>query len=570
MSQLIKPIPVASSPPKQRNTISPNTQSKSPYYNELQQGSTLQKSQQSLRNSHYISKFEKSIDMDMKQSNTFMNPEFEIKKLMNLVELQQHEINNWKRRYEQAETRCITSNQTQTMLEYEKHLDQLTKELKNSIQQNDEFSSKLREKDTQLIRLNKQIDIQKQQLNDYSQELKYLQNEKVNMDKDASMQLYHKDQKYNQNLQDIQQAHLEQLQLMDDQIQKLQDELIRRNQTIEFQKQEIIQLDKIINDIKTGEKNIIQQLESIKVKYQDLQEEKKREVNKLIQQNEQQIKLQEKEFLDEKDCLVDRINQLQYENNILNQQIQEQQNLIQGLQDEIQSQVEQNCNLQEQNQLSTQDLDQKYRKSISDMKMEYQQQINKLLQEIQKVNQQLDQTQNQLQQNQQLNQELQIAIDNLNQHQQTTTSQLNQVQNDYDSLQLQYENDIQEQNQDIEQLNEQVNQLSELLEQRSNEFDECRQQKGQLALRNNENNLLIQRLQVDLECQKQKLIEIQKQQDVSEQVKEEIKRSQIEQIKRQMESQVEILESENRTLRYQIEMKNRECEEWKQQYTRNQ
>lgn len=45
--------------------------------------------------------------MDLKQSNTFINPEFEIKKLMNLVELQQHEINNWKRRYEQAEARVL-------------------------------------------------------------------------------------------------------------------------------------------------------------------------------------------------------------------------------------------------------------------------------------------------------------------------------------------------------------------------------------------------------------------------------------------------------------------------------
>ncbi|CAD8177232.1 unnamed protein product [Paramecium octaurelia] len=569
MSSFLKPVPT-SSPPKSRNTISPNTQSKSPHYTELQQGSTLQKSQQSLRNSHYTSKFEKSIDMDMKQSNTFINPEFEIKKLMNLVELQQHEINNWKRRYEQAEARCISSNQTQTMLEYEKHLDQLTKELKNSIQQNDELNSKLREKDTQLSRLNKQIDVQKQQLNDFSSELKYLQHEKLNMDKDASMQLFQKDQKYNQNLQEIQQAHLEQLQLMDDQIQKLQDELVRRNQAIEFQKQEIVQLDKIVNEMKVGEKNQMQQLEALKVKYQDLQEEKKREVNKLIQQNEQQVKSQEKEFLDEKECLVHRISQLQYENNILNQQILEQQNLIQGLQEEIQSQVEQNCNLQEQNQLCSQDLDQKYRKSVSEIKMEYQQQINKLLQEIQKLNQQLDQTQKQLQENQKLNQELQISLENLNQHNQTTTSQLKQVQNEYDSLQLQYENDIQEQNQEIEQLNDQVNQLTELLEQRSNEYDECRQQKGQLALRNNENNLLIQRMQVELECQKQKLIEIHKQQEVSEQVKEEIKRSQIEQIKRQMESQVEILESENRTLRYQIEMKNRECEEWKQQYTRNQ
>ncbi|CAK90477.1 unnamed protein product (macronuclear) [Paramecium tetraurelia] len=471
MSSFLKPVPT-SSPPKSRNTISPNTQSKSPHYTELQQGSTLQKSQQSLRNSHYTSKFEKSIDMDMKQSNTFINPEFEIKKLMNLVELQQHEINNWKRRYEQAEARCISTNQTQTMLEYEKHLDQLTKELKNSIQQNDELNSKLREKDTQLSRLNKQIDVQKQQLNDFSSELKYLQHEKLNMDKDASMQLFQKDQKYNQNLQEIQQAHLEQLQLMDDQIQKLQDELVRRNQAIEFQKQEIVQLDKIVNEMKVGEKNLMQQLEALKVKYQDLQEEKKREVNKLIQQNEQQVKSQEKEFLDEKECLVHRISQLQYENNILNQQILEQQNLIQGLQDEIQSQVEQNCNLQEQNQLCSQDLDQKYRKSVSEIKMEYQQQINKLLQEIQKVNQQLDQTQKQLQENQQLNQELQISLENLNQHNQTTTSQLKQVQNEYDSLQLQYENDIQEQNQEIEQLNDQVNQLTELLEQRSNEYDE--------------------------------------------------------------------------------------------------
>ncbi|CAD8111216.1 unnamed protein product [Paramecium sonneborni] len=569
MSQFLKPIP-ALSPPKSRNTISPNTQSKSPHYGELQQGSTLQKSQQSLRNSHYISKFERSIDMDMKQSNTFINPEFEIKKLMNLVELQQHEINNWKRRYEQAEARCISSNQTQTMLEYEKHLDQLTKELKNSISQNDELNSRLREKDTQLIRLNRQLDIQKQQLNDYLSELKYVQHEKVNMDKDASMQLYHKDQKYNQNLQEIQQAHLEQLQLMDDQIQQLQDELIRRNQAIEFQKQEIIQLDKNVNELKIGEKSLIQQLEAQKVKYQDLQEEKKREVHKLIQQNDQQIKSQEKEFVDEKECLIHRISQLQYEYNILNQQIQEQSNLIQGLQDEIQSQVEQNCNLQEQHQLSNQDLDQKYRKSLSEMKMEYQQQINKLLQEIQKLNQQVDSQQKQQQEDSEQNQEFQIALENMNQRNQTISSQLKQAQNNYDQLQLQYENDIQEQNQDIEQLNDQINELTELLEQRSNEFDECRQQKGQLALKNNENILLIQRMQVDLECQKQKLIEIQKQQEVSEQVKEEIKRSQIEQIKRQMESQVEILESENRTLRYQIEVKNRECEEWKQQYTRNQ
>ena len=31
-----------------------------------------------------------------------------------------------------------------------------------------------------------------------------------------------------------------------------------------------------------------------------------------------------------------------------------------------------------------------------------------------------------------------------------------------------------------------------------------------------------------------------------------------------MESSVEQLESENRTLRYQFEMKSRECDEWKQ------
>ncbi|CAD8084159.1 unnamed protein product [Paramecium primaurelia] len=68
----------------------------------------------------------------MKLSNSFINPEFEIKKLMNLVELQQHEINNQKRRFEQSEARCISSTSSKTIKEYEIHIDQLTKELKTT------------------------------------------------------------------------------------------------------------------------------------------------------------------------------------------------------------------------------------------------------------------------------------------------------------------------------------------------------------------------------------------------------------------------------------------------------
>ncbi|CAD8084161.1 unnamed protein product [Paramecium primaurelia] len=47
MFQLLRPIS-AQSPSKTRSAISSHTQSKSPHYNEMQQGSTHQKSQQSL------------------------------------------------------------------------------------------------------------------------------------------------------------------------------------------------------------------------------------------------------------------------------------------------------------------------------------------------------------------------------------------------------------------------------------------------------------------------------------------------------------------------------------------
>ncbi|CAD8080826.1 unnamed protein product [Paramecium primaurelia] len=568
MSQLLKPIS-ASSPSKTRSALSQHTQSKSPHYNEMQQGSTNQKSQQSLRNSHYTSKFEKSIDMDMKQSNSFINPDFEIKKLMNLVELQQHEINNWKRRYEQAEQRCISTNSVQRIKDYENHLDQLTIELKNYKNINDDLINKMKEKDIQIQKLNKQLDIYKQQLNDYQSELKYAQKEKINLDQDASLQLYQKDQIYNQNLQEIQQTHYEQMQIMDDQVQKLQDELIRRNQVIEFQKQEIIQLDNIINEIKTGEKTLIQSLEAQKIKQQDLEDEKKKEINKQNQHFEQTIKQQEKEFLNEKECLIHKISQMQYEINMLNQQIQESQNLISGLQDEIQSQVEQNCYLQEQHQNSTQDLELKYKKLIQELKIEYEQQKNKLFQENSQLNSQLEITSQQLCENQELNQELQVTLDTLNQHNETSSQQLNKLQNEYQQLQSLYENDITEQNQEIQQLNDQIDQLTELLEQRSNELDDARQYRGELALKNNENNLLIQRLQNELESQKQKLIELQKQNQIQEQVKEEISKSQFEQMKRQMESKIELLETQNKTILYQFEMKSRECEEWKLQYNKH-
>ncbi|CAD8093614.1 unnamed protein product [Paramecium sonneborni] len=567
MSQLLKPVS-ASSPSKQRSSTSQYTQSKSPYYNETQQGSTHQKSQQSLRNSHYTSKFEKSIDMDMKQSNSFINPEFEIKKLMNLVELQQHEINNWKRRYEQAEARGVSSNSAQTLMDYENHLDQLTKELKSYMSINDDLNSKLKEKDNQISKLNKQLDNQQQQLNDYQSQLKYAQKEKVNLDKDASLQLYQKDQKYNHNLTEIQQTHFQQMQMMDDQVQKLQDELIRRNQAIEFQKQEIQSLDKIINEMKTGEKTLIQSVEAYKIKYQDLFDEKKKEINKQNQQFEQTIKQLEKEFLDEKECLIHKISQMQYEIEMLNQQIQESTNLISGLQDEIQSQVEQNCYLQEQHQITTQDLEQKHKKLIQEFRIEYEQQKHKLCSEVSKLTQQLENTQQQLHENQELNQELQITLDTLNKHNENTSQQLNRLQNQFESLQNQYENDISEQNQEIEQLNDQIAQLTELFEQRSNELDDARQLRGELALKNNENNLSIQRLQNELESYKQKLIEIQKQHQIQGQVKDEINKSQFEQMKRQMESQIELLETEKKTILYQFDMKSRECEEWKQ-YNKN-
>ncbi|CAD8101047.1 unnamed protein product [Paramecium sonneborni] len=135
MSQLIKPIS-AQSPSKLRSSVSQYTQLKSPYNNEIQQGSTQQKSQYSLRNSHYTSKFEKN------------------QKLMNLVELQQHEINNWKRRYEQAEARGMSSYSAQTLKDYDNHLDQLTKELKSYIFINDDLNCKLKDKDNQISKLN--------------------------------------------------------------------------------------------------------------------------------------------------------------------------------------------------------------------------------------------------------------------------------------------------------------------------------------------------------------------------------------------------------------------------------
>ncbi|CAK89726.1 unnamed protein product (macronuclear) [Paramecium tetraurelia] len=572
MSQLLKPIS-ASSPSKTRSALSQHTQSKSPHYNEAQQGSTLQKSQQSLRNSHYTSKFEKSIDMDMKQSNSFINPEFEIKKLMNLVELQQHEINNWKRRYEQAEQRvsyqCLSNNTAQAMKDYENHLDQLTNELKNYKSINDDLINKMKEKDSQIEKLNKQQDIYKQQLNDYQSELKYAQKEKVNLDQDASKQLYQQDQRYNKNLKEIQQTHFEQMQIMDDQVQKLQDELMRRNQVIEFQKQEIMQLDSIINEIKTGEKTLIQSLDTYKLKYQDLEVEKRKEINKQNQTFEQTIKQQEKEFLDEKECLIHKISQLQYEIATLNQQHQESQNLISGLQDEIQSQVEQNCYLQEQHQNSTQDLELKYKKIIQELKIDYEQQKIKLSQENSKLNSQLEITSQQLSEYQELNQELQNTLDTLNQHNQTQSEQLNRLQNEFEQLQSQYENDITEQNYEIQQLNDQIEQLTELLEQRSNELDDNRQLRGELALKNNENHLLIQRLQNELESLKQKLIDLQKQHQIQGQVKQEISKSQFEQMKRQMESKIELLETENKTILYKFEMKSRECEEWKLQHNKN-
>ncbi|CAD8186470.1 unnamed protein product [Paramecium octaurelia] len=567
MSQQQKLIS-ASSPSKTRSAMSLHTQSKSPHYNEMQQGSTHQKSQQSLRNSHHISKFEKSIDLDMKQSNSFINPEFEIKKLMNLVELQQYEIDNWKRRYEQAESRCISSNSSKPIKEYEIHIDQLTKELKNHMSMNDEFSAEVKEKDSLIQKLNKQLDIYKQQLNEYQSELKYAQKEKANVDKDASMQFNQQDQRFNQKLQDIQLANFEQMQIMDDQVQKLQSELIRRNQAIEFQKQEIMQLDKIINEIKVREKTLMQSQESYKIKYQELLDEKKKEITKQIQQFELKTKQQEKEFLDEKECLVHKISQMEYEIALLANQSQESQNLIQGLQDEIQSQVDQNCYLQEQNQKSQYDLELRQKKTIQELKIEFEQQKNKLCQEISKLTTQLEITSQQHCENQELNQDLQISLDTLNKHNKNTSQQLSKLQTEFEQLQLQYENDITEQNQEIEQLNDQIAQLTELLDHRSNELDDARQLRGELALKNNENNLLIQKLQNELESQKQKLFDHLKQHQIQGQVKDEITKSQFEQMKNQMESEIELLQNENKTIRYQLQMKSRECEEWKQQYNK--
>ncbi|CAD8084157.1 unnamed protein product [Paramecium primaurelia] len=183
----------------------------------------------------------------------------------------------------------------------------------------------------------------------------------------------------------------------------------------------------------------------------------------------------------------------------------------------------------------------------------------KILQKIQ-----LDITSQQFNENSELNQELQITLDSLNKNNENKSQQLSKFQIELE--QLQYENDITEQNQEIEQLNNQIEQLTELFEQRSNEIDDATQFRGELALKNNEKNLLIQRLQNKLESQKQKLFELQKQHQIQGQVKEEICKSQFEQMKRQMESEIELLETQNKTILYQLQMKSRE--EWKKQYSK--
>ncbi|CAD8101053.1 unnamed protein product [Paramecium sonneborni] len=295
--------------------------------------------------------------------------------------------------------------------------------------------------------------------------------------------------------------------------QKLQDELIRRNQAIEFQKEEIQSFDKIINELKIGEKTLMQSLEAYKIKYQDLIDETKKEINKQNQQFEITVQQLEKEFLDEKAFLIDQINQMQYEITMLNQQIQESSRITSNYR--IGFRI-------------------KNKKIIQQLKIEYEQQKNKQCQEITKLTSQLEIISQQLHENQELNQELQIALDILNKHNENTSQQLIRLQNGFESLQNQQENDIFEQNQEIEHLNDQISQLTELFEQ---------------------NNLLIQRLQNELETQKQKLIEIQKQYQIQGQVKQEISKSQFEQMKRQIESQIELLDYEKKTILYQFEMK---------------
>ncbi|KAM3136286.1 hypothetical protein pb186bvf_011585 [Paramecium bursaria] len=550
------------SSPTKKSSYQPATTSKSPIYIEY----TQQKGNPQLKQSHITSKYDRE-ESEMRQS-TIQSSEFEIRKLMNLVELQQHEISNWRRRYEQVDARLqSTSQTTRTLQDYEKHLDQLTQELKSSLSMNDDLVIKLKLQEQQIVKTQKLEESALEQVKVLKEELNYYKEQNIQLDQDLTIQMYQKDTNMNQQLILIQDTHQQQIQMMDDQVQQLQDELVKRNQSVEFYKGEISKLDRALLEQKQSEAKLLQQFEQYKQKQFDFNEDKKKE---LQQKHDEYVRHLKNEYHEEKNKLLNSIQQLEYQNQLLSQEIDDYRNLNDNLENEIQLQSDQNRqlqdNLQRQEMINLEEyreLDKKYQIQQDDMKMMFKDQLDGLIEEVSKLQDQLNLQQQSIQDTNDANDQLKETIDNLNEVLNHANDQINKYKNAFEDLQEQYNNDVDGLNQEVQNLEDQNIQLEQVIQQKNEEVDQLRILKNQLAIKSNDNNLIVQKLQVEIECQRQKLNDLQRQQEINDEVRDEIKKSQIDQVRRQLETKLEMIESENRTLRHQFEVKAKECEEWK-------